>query len=120
MASAIKADSTIKILEDENVSGVYYSKIMDIQRVEDFSLFLSWVGSGFLAELSVEGSNDLGHDKVKKFGTINRSKIELKQNEGTHLYTVSQASYRFIRLKIDTTLGNAVFNIHLNNRSGRS
>ena len=120
--SALQTDVTIKLHEQETISGTFYTDWIDVQQMEGFSFHILWSGgAGVTGVATLEGSNDLNPEIAAKIGSVvDRSGQKLSGTPGSHVYDVSQFHFRFMRLKIDITANAALFDVYFNSRSRRS
>lgn len=117
--SNLQTDSTLKIYTNQAVSTSFESSPIDIQQVEGFNFFTNWSGGTSIVgrmelQCSPERDNTAGWVKVDGSGQ------RITGTEGKHTYNSEDFSYRYVKLVINLTSGNTLFNIWFNSRSRRS
>ena len=115
--SAIQVDATVYLAENEAVTTIYDTGAIDVQQIELFSFDVSWQGG-----TSITGTVDLqvSNDKDGNFVAVDGSTNRIGDDNGKHIYNVTNMGYRYMKLVINLTAGNSNFDIIFNSRSRRS
>tara|TARA_R110000803_G_scaffold187128_3_gene249494 strand:- start:565 stop:921 length:357 start_codon:yes stop_codon:yes gene_type:complete len=117
--SAVQVDGTTFLNTQEAIStaAVFEIDVIDVQQVELFSFDVSWSGGvDITGVVNIEVSND----KDGTFVVMDGSPTTISDTTGKHLYNVTSISYRYMKLTINLSVGNSLFDVIFSSRSGRN